>query len=221
MEVALPEEVSQEDGAFLVRLARKAVEEYVKNKRQIVPPSNTPKELWKFGASFVTLLKLVGDRTELRGCIGYTAAFQPLVENVISAAIAAATQDPRFPPVKSEELKRIIVEVSVLSPLIQINKEDIMDEFLIGRDGLFVKRGLYTGLLLPEVPVEYCWDKETFLCETCMKAGLRPDCWLDEETEIYRFSARTFRETHPGGDVVERDLRAEYERRCPDEVVKS
>ena len=202
-----------------MRLARKAVEEYVRNRRKIAPPSNTPKELWKLGASFVTLLKLVGDRTELRGCIGYTAAFQPLVENVISAAIAAATQDPRFPPVKPEELSTIIVEVSVLSPLIPVARENLMEGFMIGRDGLVVRRGLYTGLLLPEVPVEYCWDKETFLSETCMKAGLHPDCWLDEDTEIYRFSARTFRETQPGGDVVERDLRDEYEGRCPPEVM--
>ena len=203
-----------------MRLARRVVEEYVKSGRKIEPPSNTPKELWELGASFVTLLKLVGDKTELRGCIGYTAAFQPLVENVISAAIAAATQDPRFPPVRPEELSSIIVEVSVLSPLIPVAKENPMESFVIGRDGLVVKRGLYTGLLLPEVPVEYCWDKETFLSETCMKAGLRPDCWLDEDTEIYRFSARTFREAEPGGDVVERNLRAEYEDSCPPEVVE-
>ncbi len=217
----MPEELSRDHGEFLVRLARKAVEEFVMNRRKIAPPSNTPRELWKPGASFVTLLKLVGERTELRGCIGYTAAFQPLVENVISAAIAAATQDPRFPPVKPEELSMIVIEVSVLSPLIQVAKENLMEDFVIGRDGLVVKRGLYTGLLLPEVPVEYCWDKETFLSETCMKAGLRPDCWLDEDTEVYRFSARTFRETQPGGDVVERDLRAEYESRCPPEVLGS
>ncbi len=215
----MPEELSRDHGEFLVRLARKAVEEYITNRRKIAPPNNTPRELWKLGASFVTLLKLVGGRTELRGCIGYTAAFQPLVENVISAAIAAATQDPRFPPVRPEELRTIIVEVSVLSPLIPVAKENLMEGFVIGRDGLVVKRGLYTGLLLPEVPVEYCWDKETFLSETCMKAGLRPDCWLDEDTEVYRFSARTFRETQPGGDVVERDLRAEYEGRCPPEVL--
>lgn len=202
-----------------MKLARRAVEEYVNNGRKIEPPSDTPRELWKLGASFVTLLKTIGGKAELRGCIGYTAAFQPLVENVISAAIAAATQDPRFPPVRSEELDLIIVEVSVLSPLIPVAKENLMEGFIIGRDGLVVKRGLYTGLLLPEVPVEYCWDKETFVSETCMKAGLHPDCWLDEDTEVYRFSARTFREIEPRGKVVERDLRAEYENRCPPEVL--
>jgi uncharacterized protein (TIGR00296 family) len=113
-------------------------------------------------------------------------------------------------------LSEVIFEVSVLSRMVEISKDPRKrpGEFLIGRDGLMVEYGFYGGLLLPEVPVEYCWDNETFLAETCFKAGLNPDCWLNEKVKVYRFSAKTFKEVRPGGDVVIRDFLKEYEANC-------
>jgi len=216
-EVVNPEELSLREGEFLVRIARNAVSNYLKSRKVPVRPSETPEILLRKGAAFVTLLKVTptGER-ELRGCIGYVRAAEPLVDSVIHAAIAAATEDPRFPPVRPYELQHIVFEVSVLSnpEIVPLQGRNRVKGFIIGRDGLIVRRGFYSGLLLPEVPVEYCWDEETFLSETCIKAGLPPDCWLDVETELLKFSAVTFREEQPGGKVVKRDLRKEYETAC-------
>ncbi len=212
-----PEEVPPEDGFFLVKLARRAVEEYLKRGAVIEAPSNTPRKLMDLGASFVTLLKISGTGArELRGCIGYVKPVEPLVLNVIHASIAAAVEDPRFTPVRTEELNHIVFEVSVLSRMEELSRAPRQrpGEIVIGRDGLMVEYGYYSGLLLPEVPVEYCWNNETFLAETCFKAGLRPDCWLNEKVRVFRFSTRTFKETTPGGDVILRDLRREYVTGC-------
>jgi uncharacterized protein (TIGR00296 family) len=212
-----PEDLTLEEGAFLVRLARRAVENYVTRGKIIELPEDTPQKLRNAGASFVTLLKIRGvEARELRGCIGYVKPVEPLALNVIHAAIAAATEDPRFLPLEPEELSEVIFEVSVLSRMVEISKDPRKrpGEFLIGRDGLMVEYGFYGGLLLPEVPVEYCWDNETFLAETCFKAGLNPDCWLNEKVKVYRFSAKTFKEVRPGGDVVIRDFLKEYEANC-------
>ena len=211
-----PEAVTLEEGKFLVELARNAITKYLTEDRIIDPPSSTPLKLKKFGASFVTLTKKVNNEEELRGCIGYTKPIEPLVNNVIHAAIAAATQDPRFLPVSKSEIRLLIVEVSVLSPpeLLDGSGEKLLLQFVIGRDGLIVEKGFYSGLLLPEVPIEYCWDKETFLSETCIKAGLSPSCWLDEDTKVYRFRTAAFKEKSPSGNVMRRDLVQEYEYRC-------
>jgi len=216
-EVVNPEELNLEEGEFLIRLARSAVLNYLKSRKIPQRPSETPGILLKKGAAFVTLLKITptGER-ELRGCIGYVKAMEPLVDSVIHAAIAAATEDPRFPPVRTYELQHIVFEVSILSnpEPVSLQGKDRVNAFVIGRDGLIIRKGFYSGLLLPEVPVEYCWDEETFLSETCIKAGLPPDCWVDPETELFRFSAVTFREEQPGGNVVKRDLRKEYRSSC-------
>ncbi len=209
-----PRELSIEDGIFLVKLARKAISTYVSTGKIINPPSNVDEKLLRYGMCFVTLLKYPSN--DLRGCIGYTQPIEPLVKNVISAAIAAATQDPRFPPVNSSELNNIIVEVSVLSIPKELGTkpEERLSAVVIGRDGLIVDFGPFKGLLLPEVPVEYCWDVETFLSETCIKAGLKPDCWLSGKVKVFKYYTRTFRELSPGGNVIERNLSKEYEERC-------
>ncbi|MCD6324159.1 MAG: TIGR00296 family protein [Desulfurococcales archaeon] len=211
-----PEEVSLEEGKFLVRLAREAITEFLRSGKPTQPPPNTPETLMVNGAAFVTLTNLSEGREELRGCIGYTKPFEPLALNVIHAAIAAATEDPRFPPVKEWELDSIIIEVSVLSPPEELPGvgEELLNHFQIGRDGLIVSEGFLTGLLLPEVPIEYCWDKTTFISETCVKAGLEPTCWLRSSVKVYRFRTSGFKEKSPGGDVERRDLRKEYRERC-------
>jgi len=212
-----PEEVTLEEGKFLVRLARESIRNYLLRKAVLAPPSDSPVRLKIPGASFVTILLLTpSGKEELRGCIGYTMPVEPLVQNVIHAAIAAATQDPRFPPMKPYELSNSVLEVSVLSPPEPLKGfgKSLLKQFLIGRDGLIAKEDFYTGLLLPEVPVEYCWDEETFLSETCIKAGLEPTCWLKESVKIYRFRTKAFKEVKPGGDVYVRSLHDEYLSRC-------
>ncbi len=211
-----PKDVTSEEGELLVKLAREAVRNYLLHGREIKPDKNIPSKLLLPGASFVTILTLIGNREELRGCIGYIRSIEPLANNVIHAAIAAATQDPRFPPMKASELNNVIFEVSVLSvpELLKGTGKELLGQFIIGRDGLIIDAGFYSGLLLPEVPVEYCWDEETFLSETCIKAGLHPDCWMDEDVRVYRFRTKTFKEISPGGDVLERDLRREYLSKC-------
>ncbi len=216
MRVVKPEELAPEEGALLVRLARKAIRTYLSEGKVLRPPKDVPEKLLNHGASFVTLLKVIDGERELRGCIGYVKPVEPLVENVIHAAIAAATQDPRFPPLSIRELGSVIIEVSVLSepePVKDLGR-DRLKSFTIGNHGLVIRKGFFSGLLLPEVPVEFCWDNETFLAETCIKAGLHPDCWLDSDTELYRFTARTFREVKPDGEVVVRNLAKEYEEKC-------
>ncbi len=209
--------MSLEEGAFLVRLAREAIRKYVVEGSVISPPPNTPKSLNINGAAFVTLTKLAqGQKEELRGCIGYTRPVEPLALNVIHAAIAAATGDPRFPPVTSAEINSLIVEVSILSPpeMLEGSGSELLTKFEIGRDGLLVAEGTLTGLLLPEVPIEYCWDKTTFLSETCVKAGLEPACWLRHSVRKYRFRASGFKERAPEGEVIRRDLKREYLEKC-------
>lgn len=213
-----PREISFENGVFLVKLARKAIEEKILNNQVIKPPENTPKLLFRPGMTFTTIEKIEPSGKEiLRGCIGFLQPIYSLVESTIRSAIEAALNDPRFPPVTSDELDNIIVEVSILSVPEEIIVDDrwkLPDEIVIGRDGLVVEKGFYKGTLLPIVPIEYCWDNETFLAETCMKAGLDPDCWLDTGVKIYRYIGRVFKEKSPRGEIVEIDMSNVYREKC-------
>ena len=202
-----------EHGEFLVRTARKAVEEYLSKGVKIEVPPETPEILKKKYGVFVTIETLIeGGRKELRGCIGYPLPIKPLIEATIDVAIAAAVEDPRFPPMKYEELEKVVFEVSILTPPQEIkfkNPKELLNQIVIGQDGLIVERGFAKGLLLPQVPVEYGWDVLTFLSEACMKAGLQPDAWAIEGTKIYKFQAVIFAEETPKGRVVKRDLMEE------------
>lgn len=127
---------------------------------------------------------------QLRGCIGHVEGDQPLVETVMRVAVAAATEDPRFPPVKPEELDLLRLEISVLSPLEPIRPEDVE----VGQHGLLLRYRGRSGLLLPQVPVAQRWDRETFLDYTCRKAGLPPGSWRDPQCELLAFTAIVFGE---------------------------
>jgi len=193
----------------LVRLARKAIEEYLRSGTVVEPPADTPQPLWEPMGVFVTLNKLVGGRKMLRGCIGFPYPQKPLVRATIEAAIASATEDPRFPPVQPDEMDEVVVEVSVLTQpeLVRVSDpREYPKAIKVGRDGLIVEKGVFRGLLLPQVPVEWGWDEQTFLSQTCMKAGLYPDAWLDPDTRIYRFQAIIFEEEEPRGPVKRREL---------------
>lgn len=191
-------------GELLVREARRAIEEFLKNGKVI--KAKIPEEIDVPSGVFVTLNRQENGEEELRGCIGYPEPIMKLSEALVEAAIAAAVEDPRFPPVELEEMDKIIVEVSVLTlpKLINMEKrEDLPKLIKIGRDGLVVEKGIRRGLLLPQVPVEEKWDAETFLKYACLKANLPQSAYLDPETKIYSFSARVFKEKSPRGVVVE------------------
>ncbi|MEM1555434.1 MAG: TIGR00296 family protein [Desulfurococcaceae archaeon] len=213
-----PRELSLEDGIFLVKLARRAVEEKLISDITLKPPADTPRYMYRPGMVFTTIESYrPGGRSVLRGCIGFLSPIYSLIEATIKSALEAAFGDPRFPPVRKHELPNLVFEVTVLSMPINITREDrfsILKEIVIGRDGLIVEKGFYKGTLLPAVPVEYCWDVETFVSETCLKAGLEPDCWLKHGVEIYRYEGRVYREVKPYGDVVERDLVKEFIQAC-------
>lgn len=170
---------------LLLRLAREALVEGVRTGRlpQIEKPADAPDE--KCGA-FVTLHK----QGHLRGCVGYIESARPLYQTVRECALAAALHDTRFDPVEPEELSRLHLEISVLSPLADVAPEEIE----IGRHGLLVSRGFQRGLLLPQVAVEWKWDRERFLRETCRKAGLPEDDWR-RGARLQAFTAQIFAES--------------------------
>ena len=208
----MPAQLTDEHGAFLVRLARRAIEEYLSTGKLIEPPEEAPRELWEPMGVFVTLNKLTDGRKMLRGCIGFPYPEKPLVLATIEAAVASAVEDPRFPPVRLPEMDEIVVEVSILTRPEPVRVEDPRDyprAIKVGRDGLIVEKGIFRGLLLPQVPIEWGWDEETFLSQCCMKAGLYPDAWLDKDTRIYRFQAVVFEEEAPRGPVRRVELKAE------------
>ena len=201
--------LTPKEGKLLVRLARRAVKERLKKGKATEVPKDIPQKLMEHCGVFVTLNSFRHGKRELRGCIGFPYATTPLARAVIESAINSATQDPRFPPVSFEELDQILFEVSVLTPPQPINVEkpqDYPSEIRVGQDGLIVEKSYYKGLLLPQVPVEWNWDEEEFLCHCCLKAGLPPDCWLTKGTKIYKFQAIIFEETSPEGAVERKEI---------------
>ena len=125
-------------------------------------------------------------RGKLRGCIGHLDADRPLVETVLAMAVAAARDDPRFPPLTSDELEGLDVELSVLSPCRSARAADVVP----GRDGVLVRRGDRQGVFLPQVAAEFGWDRETLLTMVCRKAGLAGDAWRQDQVELFTFEAQ-------------------------------
>ncbi len=205
----MPFTLSLDEGKFLVELARNAVKEYLATGKHLKAPQNTPKKLFEHCGVFVTINKVKNSEKQLRGCIGYPYPTLPLVEAVIESAIDAATQDPRFYPLSLNELDNVVFEVSVLTPpeAITVQKPDAyVTKIKVGEDGLIVEKGVFKGLLLPQVPVEWEWDEEEFLCQCCIKAGLTPDNWLTKGTKIYKFQAIIFEEETPQGKIKQLHL---------------
>ncbi|MBN1559246.1 AmmeMemoRadiSam system protein A [candidate division KSB1 bacterium] len=177
--------LTQDEKKVLLIAARSAIEEAL-GTRKTEPVAFDAKIFSEKRGAFVTL----HNDGKLRGCIGYVMAYKPLRETVCEMAVAAC-RDPRFKPVAADELADIDIEISVLSPLQQIRD---IQEIEVGRHGLYIKNGLYSGLLLPQVAADYHWDSETFLQQTCRKAGLPVDAWRYEDTVIKIFSAQVFGE---------------------------
>jgi len=202
-------QLTMEEGKLLVRLARKAVEECLKTGKIMPTPTDISPKLEEQCGVFVTLNSVRHGKKELRGCIGFPYPTLPLARAVVESAINSATQDPRFHPVSVDELSYIAFEVSVLTPPQLVKVKTPMDypsKIKVGQDGLIVEDGYSKGLLLPQVPVEWSWNEEEFLCQCCIKAGLSPDCWLLKGTKIYKFNCVIAQEVSPNGEVVVKDM---------------
>jgi AmmeMemoRadiSam system protein A len=179
------EPLTREDELACLKLARQALEHYFKTGRPPRPPVKPGILMEKRGA-FVTLTV----DADLRGCIGYPLPVKPLDETIIEMAVAAASQDTRFEPLAADEMKKLKIEISVLGLPEPIGDPARVE---VGRHGIIVSKGFYKGLLLPQVPVEHRWDRETYLSHGCLKAGLPPDEWK-KGAKIEVFTAQVFSE---------------------------
>ncbi len=196
------------EGILAVQIAREALDAFVEDR--VMRKFDPPKSFQEKAGAFVTLNRHgVEDPYErLRGCIGYPEPFFPLVKAVVESARGAA-EDPRFPPLKAEELAHVVVEVSLLTPPqeLEVKKQrELPKHIRLGVDGIVVARGPARGQFLPQVATEHGMDAETFLSECCMKAGLMPDAWLEDGTRVKTFQTEIFEEVEPRGGVVRRTL---------------
>jgi len=185
-----PFSVGAHDKTELLALARKSVEQAVRERKTYEPAASSSESLNQERGAFVTLKK----SGELRGCIGYTSAVKPLYLTVRDTATLAALRDSRFQPVSASELGQLEYEISVLSPLRRVLD---VRQIKVGQHGWLMKNGDDQGLLLPQVPVEQGWERQKFLEQTCVKAGMRPACWKDENTDIFMFTAVVFGQNMP------------------------
>ena len=196
-----------EEGEWAVRGARATLEGYLTeqlraddlpavSEQPLTPIFDEPRGV------FVTLKHHPSG--DLRGCIGFPEPDLPLRVALPRAILAAATADPRFPPVEPDELARITLEVSVLTPPERIDQEprtEMPGRIVVGRDGLIVDGRGTSGILLPQVATELGWGAEEFLAQTCRKAGLPTRAWRDRDVEVRAFHAEVFRERTPRGSV--------------------
>ena len=185
--------LTEEQGKFLIKVARKAIEDGLFGKGlKRVPFEDLPDELKRPGAAFVTIT----EKGQLRGCIGHIIAREPLIRSVEDNAIAAAFEDPRFFPLRKDEFKDIKIEVSVLTepkPLKYKDANDLLNKLRPGIDGVIIKKGPYTATFLPQV-WEQLPDKELFLGHLCMKAGLPSDEWKRGDLEVFTYQVQAFEE---------------------------
>lgn len=183
------------DGAELLAEVRQTVETYLDNGK--IPEQN-PEFRSRYAAKsgvFVTITQ----GSDLRGCIGYPDPHQSLCDALSNAAIAAATRDPRFKPLAKKDVPKVSFEVTVLEPprlIDAMTPEDIIRDVMPGRDGLIVRGRSHSGLLLPQVAVEYGWSAAEFLRNTCRKAGLEPEAWRSPDIKIWKFGGAVFAEDH-------------------------
>lgn len=191
----------------LVRKAREVVTKILNNQKIEISEEFKRKYSEKRGV-FTTILTY--PEKELRGCIGYPYPIYPLWKALILSAKAAAFEDPRFIPLTIEELDKVIFEVTVLTEPKRVkynSYKELLDKIEIGRHGLIVKYGPFQGLLLPQVPLEYGWDVSEFISQTCLKAGLPPNFWIENKVEIYTFEGEIYAEEKPKGKIIKKKLK--------------
>ncbi len=179
--------LGDEEKRELLKTAREHIES-VFHKPQELPQPVLSESLQNPSGVFVTLRK----EGDLRGCIGYVEARLPLVQAVAEVAVKTAFEDPRFAPVGEDEIDEIDIEISVLSPLEEV--EDF-EKIEVGKHGLVLESGFARGLLLPHVATEHLWDRDQFLNHTALKAGLAPDAWKTRGVRVLMFTTVTFSES--------------------------
>ena len=178
--------LTKEEKKTLLNIVRKTLESYLSSRK--IPQFQVESERLKEKRMVFVTLKKHG---QLRGCIGRIVADTPLYKAVSQVAIDSALHDPRFAAVRYEELDDIEIEISVMTPFEEVKN---LDDIKVGRDGLMIRKGFNSGLLLPQVPIEYGWDRKTFLENLCYKAGLYKDAYKEPDAVIYKFSAEVFSE---------------------------
>jgi AmmeMemoRadiSam system protein A len=179
-------ELNANEKQALLAIARQAIVHGVQTGQEYIEPREE-KTLNQRNGCFVTIKQ----DQQLRGCIGNFQSELPLFKEVAQMAQASASKDPRFYPLKEEDLTNFNLEISVLSPL---RKVDGIEEIEVGTHGIYIEKSFYRGVLLPQVATEHNWDRQTFLKQTCINAGLPTDAWEAEDAEIYVFSAQVFGE---------------------------
>jgi len=199
-------DLSDTEGEKLVKTARLVVTNYLKNNNKTQLDDDFESQFSFKSGVFVTL----NNQSGLRGCVGFPLPEKQLFSALVDASISAATKDPRFPAVIATELDDITFEVTVLTPPVEIQVTDPTEypsKINVGRDGLIVKHALNSGLLLPQVPIEYGWTEEEFLGHTCEKAGLPSSFWQNKDTKVLKFEGIVFKEESPKGKVVREHLK--------------
>jgi len=181
----MPEILTENERGELLKIARDAILSYVTSGK--VPAVETASKGLNLETGCFVTIKQKG---QLRGCIGNFVSDKPLYKLVQEMAVSAATRDPRFYPMKANDLGDFEVDISVLSPL---EKAGSVEEIQVGTHGIYIIKGSHRGVLLPQVATDYGWDRDEFLRHTCIKAGLPENAW-QEECEIYIFSAQAFGE---------------------------
>jgi hypothetical protein len=204
---------TDEEGVFLVKLARESLEYRLEHGEELPEPDEYPPNLQNNSGIFVTLRRYgISHGETLRGCIGMIEAREPIIQGAIHMAIAAGLDDPRFPPVKKSELDNLVFEITAMTvPALLAGEgpkdlDAIRGAIVIGRDGLIMARGWQRGLFLPQVPVEQGWDIDTYLNENCRKAGLPYGAWKEPYSSIYTFTGEIFEEEEPRGNIVRKVL---------------
>lgn len=190
------------DGKEVISLVRETIENYFSNKVEIKKTKFKDKR-----GVFVSIHSYPDHK--LRGCIGFPYPIWELGEAVQKAAISAAFKDPRFQPLKKQEMDKTIFEISLLTKPESIhvnNSKEYTKKIKIGEDGLIIIYGHMSGLLLPQVPVEYKWSVEKFLEQLCFKAGLETDILTNPDVKIYKFQCQIFEEKTPNGKVIEKNI---------------
>jgi AmmeMemoRadiSam system protein A len=180
--------LDKQEQAFLLDIARKTILEHVESGKRPSFASDNP-NFTRISGAFVTLRKKSGP---LRGCIGHVESLKPLLQTVADMALASSSCDPRFKPVIAEELAKLDLEISVLTPLKEIER---IEQVVVGRDGLLIRKSSTSGLLLPQVAAEQGWGRDRFVEETCRKAGLPKTAWREPEARLFIFSAQVFGES--------------------------
>ena len=180
-------EFSSSTRVWLLEWARQSIDHFLRESEESAPEP-LPEQVMLQRGAFVSLHKRGGD---LRGCIGTFESLNPLWVTIRELAISAATCDPRFRPLKADELRQCDIEISILSAKESISVESIE----VGKHGLWVSQGHRRGVLLPQVAISRGWNSKQFLEQTCVKAGLSPNAWMAETTKIEAFRAEVFAES--------------------------